>query len=139
MAANPELQPSYKKIKNAVTIAIIIGMILLVFFIVTQKDSSSAIYLVPDSVFYYSDDNSVEYSYGVISSELQRTDYTLDTYIGDTLVNTRHFTLDSGETIRERGWTILPDDGIYPKKVSLALTAGSRSESVHFWVTNTTK
>jgi uncharacterized membrane protein len=104
---------------------------------VIEKESYSSIYLVPDSIIHNSDDNTVLYVYGVISSETQKMNYTVDTYVGDELIKTKQFSLNNGETFEERVKTVLPANAQYPEKITLALN-GTKSESVHFWITNQT-
>jgi hypothetical protein len=137
MAPEFELQNDYQQIKTAVVIAIILGLVTSVFFVMIEKESYSYAYLVPDSIIHNPDDNTVLYAYGITSSENQKMDYTLDTYVGDELVNTKQFSLNNGETFEERAKTDLPADAKYPLKITLALN-GSKSESVHFWIDNQT-
>lgn len=138
MAAEFELQNNYQQIKTAVIIAIILGSVTSVFFLGIEKESYSAIYILPGSIIHNPDDNTVLYVYGITSSETQKMDYTLDTYVGDELIKTKQFTLNNGETLEERVKTILPAGVQYPKKISLTLNSGSKSESVYFWVNNQT-
>ena len=138
MAAEFELQNNYQQIKTAVIIAIVLGLVTSVFFLVIEKESYSAIYLLPDSIIHNPDDNTVLYVYGIISSETQKTDYTLDTYVGDELIKTKQFSLINGETFEERVKTVLPAGAQYPEKITLILNTGSKSESIHFWIDNST-
>ena len=138
MAAEFELQNNYQQIKTAVIIAIVLGLATSVFFLVIEKESYSAIYLLPDSIIHNPDDNTVLYVYGITSTETQNMDYTLDTYVGDKLINTKQFSLKNGETLEERVKTILPAGVQYPEKITLILNTGSKSESIHFWINNPT-
>ena len=133
-----DIKDNFQPIKIAVVIAIILGLATSVFFLVIEKESYSAIYLVPDSIIYIPGNNTVLYVYGVTSSESEKMDYTLDTYIDDTLFRSKLFSLNKGETLEERVETVLPSDGHYQKKITLTLTSGSTSESVHFWVNKST-
>ena len=137
MAPEFELQNDYQQIKTAVIIAIILGLVTSVFFVMIEKESYSYAYLVPGSIVHNPDDNTVFYSYGITSSENKKMDYALDTYVGEELVNTKQFSLNNGETFEERAKTALPADAKYPLKITLALN-GSKSESVHFWIDNQT-
>lgn len=138
MAKDFDLNNNFQQIKIAVIIAIILGLVTLVFFLVIEKESYSAIYLVPGSIIHNPEDNTVLYIYGVTSSESQKMDYILDTYINDRLIKTKPFSLNYGETLEEREKTILPVDVPYPEKITLILKTGSKSESVHFWINNET-
>jgi hypothetical protein len=131
-----ELQNNYQQIAIAVIIAITIGLVTSIFFLVNDKESYSAIYILPNSIIQNSDDNSVFYVYGITSSETQKRDFTLDTYIDDELIKTKQFFLNPGETLEERVKTVIPSDSQYPKKITLILKIGDKSESVHFWIKN---
>ena len=102
-----------------------------------DKDSYSTIYLVPNSIIYNPGDQNVLYEYGVISSEPQKMDYTLDIFVDDTLTQTKHFSLNNGEKLEERVITAFPSEIINPKKITLNLTTGLKSESIHFWLNRT--
>jgi hypothetical protein len=138
MVAEFKIHHNYQQIKIAVLIAIIIGLVTSGFFLAIQKESYSAIYILPNSIIHNPDDNTLLYAYGITSSETQKMDYTLDTYVNDNLVNTKQFSLNKGETLEERVKTALPADAQYPEKITLLLKTGSSSESVHFWISNTT-
>lgn len=134
-----DLNNSFQQIKIAVLIAIIIGLVTSGFFLIIEKQSYSAIYLVPNSIIHNPDDNTVLYIYGVkLSDSTKKVDYTLDTYVDDNFINTKEFTLNSGETLEERVMTILPTDEHYPKKINLTLKTDLKYESVHFWIDNST-
>jgi hypothetical protein len=120
-------------LRIAVLIAIILGLLTSVFFMVIEKDSYSAIYIVPGSILHNSD-NTVLYQYGVKSSESGKMDYTLDTYMNDILIKTRQFSLNKGEILDERDKITLPADIQYPAKISLRLTTNTATEEVHFWL-----
>ena len=138
MATEFELQNNFQQIKTAVAIAIILGLVTSVFFLIIEGESYSAIYLLPDSIFHNPEDNAVLYIYGITSSETQKMDYTLDTYLGDELINTKQFSLNKGETLEERVKTVLPIGVQYPEKITLVFKTGSKTESVHFWIDNVT-
>jgi len=134
-----DLNNSFQQIKIAVLIAIIIGLVTSGFFLIIEKQSYSAIYLVPNSIIHNPDDNTVLYIYGVkLSDSTKKVDYTLDTYVDDNFINTKEFTLNNGETLEERVMTVLPTDEHYPKKITLTLKTDSKYESVHFWIDNST-
>jgi uncharacterized membrane protein len=136
MQSETNLDANFQVITIAVIVAIILGLVTLVFFMEIDKDSYSAIYLVPDSIAHNTEYNTILYTYGVTSSESQKTDYTLETYLGDKIIKTKTFSLKNGETLEERVMTILPADTQYPEKITLNLSTGTNSESVHFWIHN---
>ena len=136
MASAFELENNFQQIKTAVKIAIILGLVTSVFFLVIQKEPSSSFYLLPDSIIHNADDNSVFYAYGITSSENQKMDYTLDTYAGEEIIITKQFSLNKDETLEEGIKTLLPANLTYPVKITLILNTGSKNESIHFWVNN---
>ena len=121
-------------IKIAVIIAVFLGLIAAIFFIVIQKESYSAIYFVPESITHNADDNTVLYTYGVKSSETGKMDYTLNTFAEKTLLKTRTFSLNQGEIFEERVKITIPSDINYPVKISLKMTTNSATEEIHFWL-----
>ena len=121
-------------VKIAVIVAIILGFALSVFFMVIQKESFSAIYLIPNSVIHTSNDNTVFYKYGVKSSESGKMDYTLETYVNTIPIKTRQFSLSEGEILEEQEKIVLPHDIQFPSKISLRLTTVTGIEEVHFWI-----
>ena len=127
MATEYNVQNSYTLIRTAVIIAIILGMATSVFFLVINKDSYSAIYILPDSVIQIPGDNAVLYAYGITSSETKKTEYTLDTYIGNELVKSKQFTLNTGETLEERVKTILPPGVDNRKRLHLRSIPGQKT------------
>jgi hypothetical protein len=137
MPAETESEINFQQLKTAVIIAILVGLATSTFFLVVEKESYTSVYLIPDSIIYDLDNHTVYYVYGVSSSENQKTDYTLDTYIGDELIKTKQFSLNNGETREEGIKTGLPSEVQYPVKITLSLN-GSKTESVHFWLNNET-
>jgi len=121
-------------IAYAVIIAIVLGIITSYFFIFVDKESYSALYIIPDSTIFDTTDNSVIFGYGVRSFETGRTDYELIMYSAGVQVNNRTFSLNPGEIFEERVKTILPQDTQIPDKISLKLNTGKVIEEVHFWL-----
>jgi hypothetical protein len=128
------IKNKYEAIKIAVIIAIIIGILTSVFFMLVDKESSSAIYFVPDRIIHNTNDNTVLYGYGVRSYESGKMDYTLNTYVNSTLVKSRQFSLNSGEIFDGIDKITLPADIQYPSNVSLQLISNTATEEVHFWL-----
>lgn len=126
---------SDKTLTIALIAAIILGLGTSFVFLVIDKESYSAIYILQDSIIHDSKSNSVFYTYGVTSFETGRMDYTLDIYLDKTLIKTKPFSLNKGELLEERDNIILPGDITYPTKISLILTSKTTKEEVHFWLT----
>ena len=134
MVPSLDLDNRFQVISIAIILAIILGIFTSVFFIVVNKDSYSAIYIVPDSIIRNPVDNTVIYAYGVKSSETGTMDYTLDTYMGTTLIKSKQFSLKPGEILDEQDRITLQPDAKYPLKISLKLTTTTATQEVHFWL-----
>ena len=124
--------------KNVVTYAVIIaialGIITSYFFIFVDKESYSALYIIPNSTIFDTSDNSVFFGYGVRSFETERTDYELIVYSAGVQVNNKNFSLNPGEILEERVKITLPTETQFPNKISLKLNTGKTIEEVHFWL-----
>jgi hypothetical protein len=129
-----KLENNLDILRIAVIIAIFLGLLTSVFFMVIERESYSALYIISGSIMHDSDNNAIIYTYGVKSSESGKMDYTLDTYLNDTLIKTRQFSLNKGEILDERDKITLPADIRYPAKISLRLTTNTATEEVHFWL-----
>jgi hypothetical protein len=121
-------------ITYAAIIAIALGLLTSFFFIVMDKESYSALYIIPDSIIFDANDNSVFFGYGVRSFETEKTDYELNMYSSDVRINNKQFSLKNGEIFEERIKIILPPQTQFPDKISLKLNTGKTIEEVHFWL-----
>mgnify|MGYP003393347498 CR=1 FL=1 len=128
------LDDKFQAISLAIIIALIIGIVTFIFFIVSDKDSYTSMYIVPDSIIRTSGNDAVFFEYGVQSSESGKMDYTLNIFLNEENVKTKHFSLNSGELLEERDKILLSSDTKYPSKISLNLSTLSESEEVHFWL-----
>jgi hypothetical protein len=121
-------------ITYAVIIAIALGIITYCFFIFVDKESYSALYIIPDSTIFNANDNNVFFEYGVRSFETGRTDYVLNMYSGGAQIKNRQFSLNPGEIFEETVQITLPPGTKFPDKISLKLNTGKTFEEVHFWL-----
>lgn len=121
-------------IAYAVILAIILGILVSVFFIFVNKESYSALYIVPNSTMYDSNENSIVFTYGVTSYETGKTDYEMNIFSSDKIVEIKEFSLNSGEIFEERIKLSLPSETLFPDKISLKLNTGKNVEEVHFWI-----
>ena len=118
----------------AVIIAIALGIIVSIFFIFAEKESYSALYIIPNSTIFDASENNIFFGYGVRSFETGRTDYELNTYSADVQVKSKKFSLNNGEILEEQTKIILPQGTQFPNKISLKLNTGKKIEEVHFWI-----
>jgi hypothetical protein len=121
-------------ITYAVIIAIALGILTSYFFIFVDKESYSAIYIIPNSTIFDATEKSVFFGYGVRSFETSRTDYILNIYSADTQITTKNFSLNNGEIFEENIKIPLPQNTRFPDKISLRLNTGKTQEEVHFWI-----
>jgi hypothetical protein len=124
----------YRIFSIAIILAVILGLFTSLFFIFVDRDSYSSLYLVPDSIVHTHGNTTLFFEYGVVSSELGKMDYTLDTFINGENVNNKQFSLKPGEILEERQRILLPKDMEYPSKITLKLSGKGVSEEVHFWL-----
>jgi hypothetical protein len=117
-----------------VIIAIAIGMITSYFFIFVDKESYSALYIIPNSTFYDATNKSVIFGYGVRSFETERTDYELIIYSAEVPVKNKNFSLNTGQILEEQVIINIPPDTQFPSKISLQLKSRKATEEVHFWL-----
>jgi hypothetical protein len=113
---------------------ILLGLATTVFFMVVNNESYSALYIKPDSILFNANDNSVMYTFGVISTESGPRDYRLTVSANNTRIKTKEFSLNPGEILDERDRILLPSDMPFPIKISLQLTSDTSKEEVHFWI-----
>lgn len=117
----------------AILVAIGLGIVATFFFLYIGQDSFSVISIAPDSISHTTIDEPVFFTYEVKCLERGGAEYSLDFFCGDTLVNTKHFTLKKGDTLEERTKLELPKSTTLPVKISLVLNTGEKTEEVHFW------
>jgi len=83
---------------------------------------------------YDSNENSIVFTYGVTSYETGKTDYEMNIFSSDKIVEIKEFSLNSGEIFEERIKLSLPSETLFPDKISLKLNTGKNVEEVHFWI-----
>ena len=121
-------------ITYAAIIAIVLGILTSYFFLFVDRESYSALYIIPNSTTFDATTNSIFFSYGVRLFETGRIDYELVMYSADVPVNTKKFSLNNGEIFEEQVKIILPQNTHFPDKISLKLNTGKTTEEVHFWL-----
>jgi len=121
-------------IKYASIIAIILGIIVIFFFINVNQEYYTSIYLKPNSTQYNSNDHNLTFEYGVKSYESGKNNYSLTIFSGNISLRSKQFILNKGELLEEKIRIILPPDTQFPDKISLNLTYKNTSEEVHFWL-----
>jgi hypothetical protein len=121
-------------IAYAVILAIVLGIITSVFFIIVNKESYSALYIIPNSTIFDATEKTISFEYGVRSFESGKTDYELNIFSAAVRVDNKQFSLNNGEIFEERVKIILPPETQFPAKISLQLNTGKTQEEVHFWL-----
>lgn len=121
-------------IKYASIIAIVLGIIVIFFFINVNQEYYSVIYIKPNSTIYTPSDHNLTFEYGVKSFENGKSNYNLSIYSGDIKLKNKQFSLNKGETLEESIKISLPPETKFPDKISLSLNHGNDTEEVHFWL-----
>jgi hypothetical protein len=121
-------------IKYASIAAIVLGIIVIFFFININQEYYTVVYLKPNSTLYSPNDHNLTFEYGVKSFESGKSNYNLTVYSGNISVKNKQFSLNKGEVLEERIRVVLPPDAKFPDKISLNLTHGNTSDEVHFWL-----
>ena len=126
----------YSIIKTAAIIAIIIAIIITGYLIIFTEKQHSSLYLVPESYQNQAMNNIVSFTYGVICSEKEPTDYEVQINLNDKLVATEQFRLDRNEHYEKGEELILPENVSYPAVIQVLLTNKNDmiTEEVHFWI-----
>jgi len=129
-----ETDNKFRVFAIAIILAIALGLFTSVFFTIVDRDSYSSIYLVPESIAHAQGNSSLFFEYGVVSSEVGKTDYVLQTFLNGESINNKQFSLNPGEILEERQRITLPSEMSYPAKISLVLTTKTMSDEIHFWL-----
>lgn len=132
-----------------VTIAatIVMGFIFFVFMSATaQPENYSAIYLKPGTHSNLLSTNEIGFVFGIQNFERRDTNYTVDIFLNEKLVEKMHVLVDRGKFQEvEKTISINPDKHLFPLKVKLFLHSpeapqpGSTAKKTHkpfvfFWV-----
>jgi uncharacterized membrane protein len=131
---------SSEEIRIAIVIAIILGICIAVgiFVLEIRTERFSAIYINPDTYSNYPVNGMVSFVYGLSSYELGNTSYTITIRAGDTVINTKQVELAPGETFEEKKVIQLPEDVVYPVKISVRYVSPHENNEVFFRVRNIT-
>ena len=132
---------STPEIRYAILVAVIIGVIVLAAFQISESRSNrfTQFYLVPGSFENYPSGSTTSFTYGLHSYEKEPLDYNVDLYVGSTYMGSKSFRLDPGgihlESERIDLGTI---DLLRPLKVTVRARTKLQDYEVHYWIRNTT-
>jgi hypothetical protein len=139
MSAQPgrKVQP-FSDINLAIVIAIILGICLACVIIIfeVRTDRFSTVYVNPDTYSNYPETRNVSFTYGINSYELEKTSYTINIRVGETLSETKQIELNPKEKYEERKVIQLPEDVVYPVKISVQYISRYENNEVFFRVRN---
>ena len=132
-----ETQP-FSEIKIAIVIAIVIGICLACAIIIfdVRTERFSAVYVNPDTYSNYPENGTISFTYGINSNELEKTSYTIYIRAGNTLVETKQIELDPKEQYEGKKVIQLPEDVVYPVKISVQYISPYENNEVFFRVRN---
>ena len=128
----------FSELTLPIVIAIIIGICLACAIIIfeVRTDRFSAIYVNPDTYSNYPETRNVSFVYGINSNELEKTSYTVYFKVGEKLVDTKQIELDPKEHYEERKAIQIPEDVVYPVKISVQYISPYENNEVFFRVRN---
>ncbi len=107
-------------------------------FLKSGLERFSAIYINPDTYSNFPVHGAVSFVYGLSSYELENTSYTITIKAGDTVIETKQVELAPGETYEEKKIIQLPEDIVYPVKISVHYQSSHEHNEVFFRVRNST-
>ena len=139
MSAQPDKKvTTFSELHIAIVIAIIIGICIAVGIIIfeSRTERFSAVYVNPDTYKNYPENGTISFVYGINSHELEKTSYTVYIWAGDTLVETKQIELLPKEKYEERKVIQLPEDAVYPVKISVQYISPREKNEVFFRVRN---
>ena len=128
--------------ERSLLVASVIGVIWVLFYsasIPSQEGKGySILYLKPGSYQNTLSDYQVSFTYGVEFHEQQATDYQLNVYAGEQLVDQFGFRLDKQHPRREESlsYPIDPSKHSFPLKVRVELSANGVEYSTYFMVSD---
>ena len=131
-----ECNEFYSIIKNAVIIAIIFAIIITGYLLIFDKDQHSSLYIIPESYQNGSQSGRISFTYGVICSEKEVTDYNIQIFLNNKIVQTEQFRLNDNENYEKNEELLLTENVTYPAKIQIILNNGIYAEEVHFWLEN---
>lgn len=121
-------------LEKAVVISIVIGIgITTLLIIETKEERFTSLYIYPESYTNYPEGNIISFVYGVKSYEKERTAYDLEIFIGNKLMDKKHFELNPGEVRDEKESIEIPNVKL-PVKVRLILKSPYSTYEVHYWL-----
>jgi uncharacterized membrane protein len=128
----------YSELDIAIVISIIMGIVIasgIVFFEI-RNERFSAVYINPDSYTNYPETGTISFVYGISSHEKVRASYTITIREGENLVDTKQIELNPGDVYEEKKVIQLPDDAVYPVKISVQYKSPFEINEVFFRVRN---
>jgi uncharacterized membrane protein len=128
----------FSEIHIAIVIAIVIGICLACAIIILEvrTERFSAVYINPDTYSNYPENRTISFIYGINSNEIEKTNYTIYIRSGDTLVETKQIELMPKGKFEERKVLQLPENVVYPVKISVQYISPHDKNEVFFRVRN---
>ena len=124
----------YPICKNAAIIAIILAIIITGYLLIFNTEQHTSLYIIPESYQNGTQNGSIPFTYGVICSENEVTDYHIQLFLNDKLVQTDQFQLKDNEHYEKNTELLLTENVTYPAKIQLIQNNGISNEEVHFWI-----
>lgn len=124
----------YPILKNAIIITIILAIIITGYLLIFNKEQYSSLYIIPESYQNLTPNDNISFTYGVICSEKETTDYDIQVLLNNKIVQTEQFRLNNNERYEKYSELILTENVTYPAKIQIILNNGINIEEVHFWI-----
>lgn len=136
MDGGPESSEFNAMIAFAAAIAIVLALVITGYMVIFTEKEHSSLYIVPESYQTGPLNDRVSFTYGIVCSEEEVTDYEVRIYLYGNLVATEYVRLDNDERYEKN--EELPVTGAVsgPGKIEVILTNLNtmETEQVHIWV-----
>ena len=121
-------------IKKVIVVSSICGVIITVLLLWNSgQETYSTLYLVPNSYSNYVASDKISFIFGVECFENKNTNYHLNIFLDDTIIEQREFEMSYGKS----EWKVMidiPAETEFPTKLRLVLEANEIIYDTHFWL-----
>jgi len=136
MDGGPESSEFSTMIATAAVIAIVLAVVITGYMVIFTEKQHSSLYIMPESYQAAPLNDRVSFTYGVICSEQEVTDYEIQIYLNSRLVATEQIRLDSDERYEKNEELPVTEAVSGPGKLEVILTNLNtmETEQVHIWI-----
>ena len=136
MDGGPESSEFSNMIASAAVIAIVLALVITGYMVIFTEKQHSSLYIIPESYQAASLNDRVSFTYGIICSEEEVTDYEIQIYLNSNLVATEYIRLNSDERYEKNEEFPVTEADAGPGKMEVILTNLNtmETEQVHIWI-----